>query len=170
MKQSEADRTLQIKLLYALSTKLKDLTEIEQICNLDGVATIAAILNESNSQMRKYAVSVLAQLALSLSGQIAMMTDQVLKRVIEMLNDPMPNVGNAACYCLLKISTLFIGTQTLVHHNVTEELAKQLFSAESHLDMKIRCAATLLQIYKFLIFSRFLFLFSFFAWYMKAIF
>ena len=136
-------------MLYALSTKLKDLTEIEQVCNLDGVATIAAILNESNSQMRKYAVSVLAQLALSLSGQIAMMSDQVLKRVIEMLHDPMPNVCNAACYCLLKISTLFIGAQTLVNYNVPDLLAGQLFNQDSHLDMKIRCAATLLQIYRF---------------------
>jgi len=149
LKDPEADRTSQIKMLYSLSTKLKDLTEIEQVCNLDGVGTIAVILSESNSQMRKYAVSVLAQLALSISGQIAMMTDQVLNKVIEMLDDPMPNVANAACYCLLKISTLFIGAQTLVNYNVPEVLAKQIFNVDSHLDMKIRCAATLLQIYKF---------------------
>ena len=119
------------------------------MCNLDGVATVASVLNESNSQMRKYAVSVLAQLALSLSGQISMMSDQVLPRVIEMLNDPMPNVASAACYCLLKISTLYIGVQTLVTHDITSILAKLLFDADSNLDMKTRCAATLNQIYRF---------------------
>eukprot|EP00339_Tiarina_fusa_P014446 CAMPEP_0116998856 /NCGR_PEP_ID=MMETSP0472-20121206/1782_1 /TAXON_ID=693140 ORGANISM="Tiarina fusus, Strain LIS" /NCGR_SAMPLE_ID=MMETSP0472 /ASSEMBLY_ACC=CAM_ASM_000603 /LENGTH=425 /DNA_ID=CAMNT_0004698135 /DNA_START=376 /DNA_END=1653 /DNA_ORIENTATION=- len=149
LKDEEADRSMQIKLLYSLSTKLRDLTEIEKVCNLDGVATIASVLNESNSQMRKYAVSVLAQLALSLSGQISMMSDQVLPRVIEMLNDPMPNVASAACYCLLKISTLFIGVQTLVTHNITSILAKLLFDPDSNLDMKTRCAATLNQIYRF---------------------
>ena len=135
-------------MLYALSTKLKDLTEIEKICNLDGVVTIAAVLNESNSQMRKYAVSVLAQLALSLSGQIAMMSDQVLPRVLEMLNDPMPNVASAACYCLLKISTLYIGVQTLITHDITTVLSRLLFDQNSNLDMKTRCAATLMQIYR----------------------
>ena len=136
-------------MLYALSTKLQDLTEIEKVCNLDGVATVAAILNESNSQMRKYAVSVLAQLALSLSGQIAMMSDQVLSRVLEMLNDPMPNVASAACYCLLKISTLYIGVQTLITHDITTILSKKLADPDSNLDMKTRGAATLLQIYRF---------------------
>ena len=120
------------------------------MCKLDGVAVIASILNEANSQMRKYAVSVLAQLAMSLSGQIAMMSDQVLARVIEMLKDPMPNVANAACYCLLKVSTLFIGAQILVSNSVISILTDLLYDPESILVMKTRCAATLLQIYRFI--------------------
>lgn len=116
---------------------------------MDGVATIASVLNESNSQMRKYAVSVLAQLALSMSGQISMMSDQVLPRVIEMVKDPMPNVASAACYCLLKISTLYIGVQTLLANDITALLSKLLFDPDSNLDMKTSCAATLNQIYRF---------------------
>jgi len=144
-----ASKAQQTKMLYALSTNLKDLTHIEEVCNLDGVTVIGAVLNENNSQMRKYAVQVLAQLALSLSGQIAMMSDQVLTRVIELLKDPMPNVANAAIYCLLKISTLYIGVQTLVSHGVTALLTELLCDPESILMMKTRCAATLLQIYRF---------------------
>jgi len=144
-----ATKAQQTKMLYSLSTTLKDLSQIEEVCNLDGVATVAQILNEANSQMRKYAVTILAQLGLSLSGQIAMMSDQVLTKVIKMLEDPMPNVANAACYCLLKISTLFIGVQTLVTHDVTAVLTKLLCDPESILMMKTRCAATLLQIYRF---------------------
>ena len=84
------------KLLYGLSTSLEDINAIEEVCDNDGVAVVASTLNEANSQMRKYAVVVLAQLALSLKGQIAMLSDQVLVRVVEMLKDPMPNVVSAA--------------------------------------------------------------------------
>jgi len=78
-----------------------------------------------------------------------MMSDQVLSRVLEMLNDPMPNVASAACYCLLKISTLYIGVQTLITHDITTILSKKLADPDSNLDMKTRGAATLLQIYRF---------------------
>ena len=67
-------------------------------------------LNEQSVQMRKYAVVVLAQLALSLKGQImiSMMSDQVLTRVIEMLKDNMPNVANAAGFYFLISFCLFL--------------------------------------------------------------
>ena len=56
------------KLLFGLSNSLEDITTIEEVCDADGVSVVAATLNEQNSQMRKYAVVVLAQLALSLKG------------------------------------------------------------------------------------------------------
>eukprot|EP00164_Ancoracysta_twista_P009030 GFYU01013230.1.p1 GENE.GFYU01013230.1~~GFYU01013230.1.p1 ORF type:complete len:828 (-),score=191.80 GFYU01013230.1:101-2584(-) len=137
------------KLYYQLQQSLEDLNEIEKICDLDGVAVFTKSLNAESAQERKYAVNVLAQLALSIKGQISILTGSVLRRVIEMVSDPMPNVRNAAAYCILKISSLYIGVLTLVKHNIIPLLGQIISSDDENLVLKSRAAATLLQIHRF---------------------
>eukprot|EP00003_Mantamonas_plastica_P017787 TRINITY_DN2935_c0_g1_i1.p1 TRINITY_DN2935_c0_g1~~TRINITY_DN2935_c0_g1_i1.p1 ORF type:complete len:539 (-),score=148.40 TRINITY_DN2935_c0_g1_i1:389-2005(-) len=148
--ESELGVLEKTKVVFDLQKNLVNLSSIEEVCDADGVATVAQGLSESSAQVRKYSAVALSQLAVSIKGQIAILSGDVLDRVIEKVKDPMPNVVNAACTCLMKISTLFIGVHALVERGVVD-LCGELLSAgeDGNLVVKTRAAATLLQIYRF---------------------
>jgi len=112
--------TQKAKILYDISNSLQDLSTINEVLDMDGVALVAPLLTEPSAQLRKYAVFILAELANSVKGQIAIMSDDVLPRVIQMINDPMPNVASAACMfqasvvCSLSLSLSCALTSTLL--------------------------------------------------------
>jgi len=60
--------------------------------------------------------------------------------------DEMPNVQSAACYCLYKISTLYIGAQALVASGVQNALADLVGSEGENLNLKREAASALLQV------------------------
>jgi len=55
------------------------------VCDNDGVAVISHGLSSNSSQVRKYSAMVLSNLALSVQGQIAILSESILPRVIELL-------------------------------------------------------------------------------------
>lgn len=136
------------KTFYELHKHLENITSIEEVCDAGGVPVVATSLGESSAQVRKYSAQVLSQLALSVKGQIAILSSPVLDRILEMLRDPMPNVANAAAYCLQKISTLFIGVDALCKRGITQVLSDVICSTSENLVLKKSAAATLLQIYR----------------------
>lgn len=56
---------------------------------------------------------MLAQLAISTKAQMDIIEANLLRKIGTML-DEIANVANAACYCLFKVSSLYIGVYTLV--------------------------------------------------------
>jgi len=58
-------------------------------------------------------VLALAQLAISTKGQMAILEENLIPKVGSMLEE-IANVANAACYCLYKVSSLYIGSVSLV--------------------------------------------------------
>eukprot|EP01122_Echinamoeba_exundans_P012152 TRINITY_DN5024_c0_g3_i1.p1 TRINITY_DN5024_c0_g3~~TRINITY_DN5024_c0_g3_i1.p1 ORF type:complete len:1078 (+),score=213.78 TRINITY_DN5024_c0_g3_i1:245-3478(+) len=135
------------QLLWELLQQLVDLSVINKVCELDGAAIVAPLLNASSAQVRKYAVAVLAQLAISIKGQVSLVRNNLIPRVVVMLRDPMPNVASAAAYCIFKISTLFIGVCALVENRVPKMLLTLVCSEEDNLALKMSAVETLIQIH-----------------------
>jgi hypothetical protein len=71
--------------LWELLQKLVDLQSIDEICQLDGLPAIAPLLNDNSAQVRKYAVAILAQMAISIRGQISLVQNNLIPRVVLML-------------------------------------------------------------------------------------
>lgn len=135
------------QLLWELLQQLVDLTVINTVCQHDGAGIVAPLLNASSAQVRKYAVAVLAQLAISIKGQVSLVRNNLIPRVLVMLRDPMPNVASAAAYCLFKMSTLYIGVCALVENRVPKMLLNLICSEEDNLALKMSAAETLIQIH-----------------------
>eukprot|EP01094_Clydonella_sp_ATCC50884_P005969 TRINITY_DN1497_c1_g1_i2.p1 TRINITY_DN1497_c1_g1~~TRINITY_DN1497_c1_g1_i2.p1 ORF type:complete len:472 (+),score=143.72 TRINITY_DN1497_c1_g1_i2:163-1578(+) len=135
------------KILFEISNSLQDLQIIGEVCDADAVTIIAPLLSDANSQLRKYASLILSELAISLKGQIAIMSDDILPRVIQMIKDPMPNVVSAACQCLLKISSLYCGSHALLSRNVHLLLEEVICSQKLDLVIKARAVETILSMY-----------------------
>lgn len=136
------------QLLWDLLQRLVDLNTIDELCEKNILAVIAPMLDSNSAQVRKYAVATLAQIAISIKGQISLIQHNLIPRVVLMLRDPMPNVASAAAYCLYKISSLFIGVTALVQHRVPKMLLNIICSSEDNLTLKISTAETLLQIHR----------------------
>lgn len=136
------------QLLWDLLQRLVDLNTIDELCERNILAVIAPMLDSNSAQVRKYAVATLAQIAISIKGQISLIQHNLIPRVVLMLRDPMPNVASAAAYCLYKISSLFIGVTALVQHRVPKMLLNIICSSEDNLTLKISTAETLLQIHR----------------------
>jgi hypothetical protein len=136
------------QLLWDLLQRLVDLNTIDELCEKNILAVITPMLDSNSAQVRKYAVATLAQIAISIKGQISLIQHNLIPRVVLMLRDPMPNVASAAAYCLYKISSLFIGVTALVQHRVPKMLLNIICSSEDNLTLKISTAETLLQIHR----------------------
>lgn len=136
------------QLLWDLLQRLVDLNTIDELCEKNILAVITPMLDSNSAQVRKYAVATLAQIAISIKGQISLIQHNLIPRVVLMLRDPMPNVASAAAYCLYKISSLFIGVTALVTHRVPKMLLNIICSSEDNLTLKISTAETLLQIHR----------------------
>lgn len=134
--------------LWELLQCLVDLNSIDELCENNVIHDITHMLDSNSAQVRKYAVATLAQIAISIKGQISLIQHNIIPRVVVMLHDPMPNVASAAAYCLLKISGLYIGVSCLVKKRVPKMLLDIICSNEDNLVLKISTAETLLQIYK----------------------
>eukprot|EP00300_Choanocystis_sp_HF-7_P001413 c1113_g1_i1.p1 GENE.c1113_g1_i1~~c1113_g1_i1.p1 ORF type:complete len:423 (-),score=14.60 c1113_g1_i1:19-1263(-) len=136
------------KMYFELDKNLENLTAVDEVRDADGVSVVAKSLSENSAQVRKYTASILAQLAISVKGQMAILDSAILGRVIEMLDDPMQNVSSAAAQCLVKISTLYIGVYSLLELSMTKKLGDICLSDNPNLVLKKRAAQTLLNIYR----------------------
>mmetsp|Transcript_28056 Transcript_28056/g.71514 ORF Transcript_28056/g.71514 Transcript_28056/m.71514 type:complete len:726 (-) Transcript_28056:133-2310(-) len=137
-------------ILRTLSEQLVDLQAIEELCDNEGVGVIASFLDDESSQTRKYATNVLANVALSIKGQLSILSGSVLSRIIDRLkNDKMTNVASAACYCLYKISTLYIGVVSLIDRQVVSTMVDTIRRKDQDILLKTRAASTILQVYRF---------------------
>ncbi|KAJ6237187.1 arf3-interacting protein [Anaeramoeba flamelloides] len=137
------------KTLYNLHTNLVNLTAIEEACDHDGVTTMFQFLGEKSAQVRKYATGVISQLSLCVKGQLSVLSGPTLKQIVALLDDKMSNVQNAACYCLMKISSLYIGADSLVKRNVHLKL-KEIIEKSTDLKLKSTAVQALVHIYNFL--------------------
>ena len=52
-------------------------------------------------------------MCVSIRGQLAILSADILDKIIALVKDPMPNVAAAATECLCKVSSLFIGASAL---------------------------------------------------------
>jgi len=135
-----------VKKIFELSKMTTDLSTIDEVINLNGVAIVAEFLLDENSQYRKYSAACLAQLASSVKGQLAILEYQdILPAIYTLLKDEMPNVRIGASYCIMKLSQLYIGTRALLETGVLEHLV---------LDQKVTdilwySLQTLLNIYRY---------------------
>lgn len=134
--------------LWEMLQCLVDLNAIDEVCEKDMFGYITMMLDSNSAQVRKYAVATLAQIAISIKGQISLVQQNLIPRVVLMLRDPMPNVASAAAYCLYKISSLYIGVISLVKYRVPKILMDIICSNEDNLVLKTSSVETLLQIYK----------------------
>eukprot|EP01128_Nolandella_sp_AFSM9_P004007 TRINITY_DN1762_c0_g1_i1.p1 TRINITY_DN1762_c0_g1~~TRINITY_DN1762_c0_g1_i1.p1 ORF type:complete len:1390 (+),score=319.09 TRINITY_DN1762_c0_g1_i1:386-4555(+) len=143
--QKLSDKEL-MKRLWELLQNLVDLHTLEMVVDEGGVNLLAMYLDSASTQIRKYAVLVLAQLAISTKGQTNLLKEKVLVKVGSMLNG-MTNVANAACYCLFKVSSLYIGAHSLVIEDIHKRLFEVLVNEDTDLLIKKTAAQTLLNIY-----------------------
>jgi len=142
------------KLLFNLEESLKadcaSLTDFEALIEEGAVGrlTSAAFLTSDSANVRKYSVSVLAQLCTIMRGQVAVLTAErgVLQRIVEMISDPRPQVSAAAANLLEKISSLFIGVQTLAATSAISRLTEVLLDPDNqNKKLRMHLASTLLQ-------------------------
>lgn len=94
----------------------------------------------------------MAQLAISMKGQVQMLQEGIITKILKMLDDDMVNVVNAAGSCIYKICTLYMGvyaaTKQGVHSKLFEILVRTSKSdSGENVQMKRLAAETLLQIY-----------------------
>ncbi|KAJ3427034.1 arf3-interacting protein [Anaeramoeba flamelloides] len=137
------------KTLYTLHGNLVNLTAIEEACDVEGVKIMSKFLGEKSAQVRKYATGVISQLSLCVKGQLSVMSGSILEQIVALLDDKMSNVQNAACYCLMKISSLYIGADSLVERGVHLKF-KEMIEKSTDLKLKSTAAQALVQIYNFL--------------------
>ena len=135
-----------VKKIFELSKMTGDLSIVDEVCNLNGVEIISKFLVDENSQYRKYSASVLAQLACSVKGQLAILSGNVLPSIIQLLGDEMPNVRIGACYCIMKISELFVGVKALLEINIIDKLE---FDSKEVIDIKQYSILTIYNIYRY---------------------
>jgi hypothetical protein len=135
-----------VKKIFELSKMTGDLSIVDEVCNLNGVEIISQFLLDENSQYRKYSASVLAQLACSVKGQLAILAGNVLPSIIQLLGDEMPNVRIGACYCIMKISELFVGVKALLEIDIIEKLE---FDSKEVIDIKQYSILTIYNIYRY---------------------
>eukprot|EP00736_Rhodelphis_marinus_P002880 Rmarinus@m.5798 len=140
------------KLYYELSTLLNDLDAVEEACENGAVEIVTCGLTNESAQVRKYSAAVLSLIATSVKGQVAILSADLLQRVLEMAEkDQMMNVRQAACECLAKVSTLYIGVVSLVRAGAVDILARILHSPTDVVDtlIKFKVVRTLIQIRRF---------------------
>jgi hypothetical protein len=75
-----------VKLIYDLSINLNDLSTIDDIINMGGVATVADLLKDENSQIRKYSANILSSLATSMKAQLIILTTDILSIILSLLD------------------------------------------------------------------------------------
>eukprot|EP00300_Choanocystis_sp_HF-7_P008960 c16187_g1_i3.p1 GENE.c16187_g1_i3~~c16187_g1_i3.p1 ORF type:complete len:823 (+),score=198.15 c16187_g1_i3:24-2471(+) len=151
IKQTQNDKRKPL-LLQQLHTSLDNITDIEAMCDSDCLAVLKPLLESGSNNERKYAVLILASLASIIKGQIALLSQDTLPRILAMVTNPteLPNVQNAACNCLMKISNLFIGAKALVDAGAAEPLSNVIVAdAYDNMIMKTHAAATLLHMHRF---------------------
>eukprot|EP00301_Raphidiophrys_heterophryoidea_P001074 c10536_g1_i1.p1 GENE.c10536_g1_i1~~c10536_g1_i1.p1 ORF type:complete len:898 (+),score=234.67 c10536_g1_i1:377-3070(+) len=140
-------------LLKQLDDALTNISDIEELVEAGGVTILTSSLFATDSTERKYTVSILASMAMIIKGQVAILSENLLPRILGMVQNPAerPNVQTAACGCLYKISTLFIGAKALVDHGALDHLTAIVCSEDfNNLTLKVHAANTLLQIYQML--------------------
>eukprot|EP01125_Pyxidicula_operculata_P020916 TRINITY_DN786_c0_g2_i1.p1 TRINITY_DN786_c0_g2~~TRINITY_DN786_c0_g2_i1.p1 ORF type:complete len:1085 (+),score=296.57 TRINITY_DN786_c0_g2_i1:20-3274(+) len=133
--------------LFELIQNLKDLNMINKVIDEGGVKIVVPLLDDTSSQIRKYAVQLLAQLAISMKGQIHMLQESVIPKVINMLDESMTNVAQAACSCLYRICTLYIGVYSVIKCGLHKKLFSIIINESQDIMLKKTASQTLLQIY-----------------------
>lgn len=75
------------KKIFELYKRMDDLTAIDDVCEHNGVQKASQWLADDNSQFRKYAASVMAQLASSVKGQLAILNsgDVLEQKLVNLL-------------------------------------------------------------------------------------
>lgn len=135
-----------VKKIFELKTITEDLSNIDEVCNLNGVEIVSKFLGDTNSQYRKYSASVLAQLASSVKGQLAILSGDILPNIIKLLDDEMPNVRSGASYCIMKISELYVGVKSLLQNNIVEKLK---LDSSDIIDIKTSYIMTMYNIFRY---------------------
>eukprot|EP00298_Acanthocystis_sp_HF-20_P017234 c21702_g1_i2.p1 GENE.c21702_g1_i2~~c21702_g1_i2.p1 ORF type:complete len:833 (-),score=303.07 c21702_g1_i2:74-2572(-) len=149
-----AEAKQKVTLLQQLSSSLQNIADIETVIDADGVATLTKFIQQGNSTERKYAVIALASIAVTMRGQISILSEQVLSLIIEMIKNPSErlNVKTVACQFLHNISSSYIGAKESVDRGVTDVLAQIVCSEGDAYDLNLigNAAQTLLQINRIL--------------------
>lgn len=139
------------KAFYNLDALCTNLLALEQVVDLGGAAVVSGYLGDESAQVRKYAINVLAGLAASVRGILAIAAGGLLGRVVELMKDPMPNVSSAACNCLMQMSQRYTGCLALAGmDDVSTVLVGVVCSDSANLNMKIVAARTLGNLYRFI--------------------
>ena len=137
------------KAFYRLEGKLNDLAHVDDFCAADAIPLVMPFLNDDSATVRKYAVGCLAKVAISVRGQIDIVSQDALRKVVAMLDDSMPNVAAAAAVCLLNVARLRIGVWALVELGVHAKLVHFVVSdACDNLNLKRTAASILLHFYR----------------------
>eukprot|EP00761_Pharyngomonas_kirbyi_P011396 gb/GECH01011421.1/.p1 GENE.gb/GECH01011421.1/~~gb/GECH01011421.1/.p1 ORF type:complete len:851 (+),score=162.09 gb/GECH01011421.1/:1-2553(+) len=134
--------------LFKINSMLKDISAVEEMCEANAVEVVSGWLAADNVQFRKYAATIMAQLSLSVKGQLAMLNIGALPTIVDMLEDPMYNVCVAASTCILKISSLYAGVVALLSYDVVDVAIRHILRGKNH-DVKLNLTSALLNVYQF---------------------
>eukprot|EP01028_Stygiella_incarcerata_P006904 TRINITY_DN28093_c0_g1_i1.p1 TRINITY_DN28093_c0_g1~~TRINITY_DN28093_c0_g1_i1.p1 ORF type:complete len:1238 (-),score=362.35 TRINITY_DN28093_c0_g1_i1:136-3747(-) len=138
------------KLVYEINQLLEDVEVIEDVCQEGGVPVLAMLLTDTSAQIRKYAASALAAVAISQRGQIALISStNCIPAIVSLLDDAMPNVVNAASYCMMKIAEWYTGTEAILRsENGITRLMNAVVKSDGDVVYRTRAATTLQRIYQ----------------------
>ena len=140
------------KLLFNLHSTLSNLDDIDALVGRGAVQALSAntYLRSESSQVRKYAAGVLAILASTIRGQVAVLAHGLLPVFVSMLaEDTMPAVCAAAANCLHRTASLYVGAQALVAAGVMPRLTRLLLAPPTdELVLRTLLASTLLRVYR----------------------
>jgi hypothetical protein len=138
------------KLVYEINQLLEDVQVIEDVCQEGGVPVLAMLLTDTSAQIRKYAASALAAVAISQRGQIALISStNCIPAIVSLLDDAMPNVINAASYCMMKIAEWYTGTEAILSDgNGIIHLMNAVVKDDGDVVYRTRAATTLQRIYQ----------------------
>ena len=134
--------------LFNLNKQLGDLDLLEQVLDAGIVPALQRILEHEQVKASsiKWCALILSQLALSVRGQILILTTPILIRVLDLMDHDLVNVQSAALQCLSKVSTLQIGTAALVSRQVHHRLFALAEDVTQNLQLRTQAAQTLAHI------------------------
>ncbi|KNC51161.1 uncharacterized protein AMSG_06512 [Thecamonas trahens ATCC 50062] len=135
-------------MLFELDKVLSDVLHLEEVVRLGGVSAVTPFLSHGSAQVRKYAVSVLGKLAVSLPGQLALLQLDAVGDVLALVDDSRANVADAAAKCVLRMAQLFVGAQALVRASTLDICTRLVLAKKTPLTVRTSAARVLLEIYE----------------------
>ncbi|KAG2386154.1 hypothetical protein C9374_002600 [Naegleria lovaniensis] len=146
-----------LKYLYDLDKLLSsDANQIDLLLSVNDSSSIFTTIRnnkwlvDDNNQWRKYSASILSQLAVSVKGQIQLLS--LLPYIKLLTEDAMPNVKRIGYYCIMKVSNLYIGTYAIlrIHHDIIDKILDNILNESltdaNFYEIRMYSIQTLLQI------------------------
>jgi len=142
-----ADDTKLPLFLFQLASQIQNLNQLTALMKKQAIPIIGNYIRHEKVQVRKYSASILSSFAVTVEGQDALISHEgIVQHIIELIQDPLPNLRYASIYCLMKISAWKKGVMLI--HELSPNIVTQLMSLvlDPALDVQIVSTGSLINL------------------------